>query len=128
VELARLSETGRALELLQEAKAIAPEDVLVASELGTLKLRLNLPSDALTELTRVLAARPRDPHAAAQRGEALLALKFPGPAAEDFERALNLDRCQFEAHRGLKRLNANHYVPTNCGYSTRQLRELKGER
>jgi tetratricopeptide (TPR) repeat protein len=119
IQLARASDPPRALELLEQARALAPEDPLVPAEIGRIYLGTGRPEDALREFGRALALAPRDPQALNNRGAALLALGLADAARLDFERALEADPCMFEA-----RLNLRRPPAPGCGYTREQLRAL----
>ena len=67
-------------------------------------LRLGKPAQALVAFGRALALSPRSADAFNNRGAALLALDQRQAAREDFERALAIDPCQFDARLNLLRL------------------------
>ncbi len=128
LQLARASAPADALQLLQDAKKLAPSDPAVASETGRMLLLLGRPQDALPEFGRALALSPRDAEAFNNRGAALQALGQAYPARRDFEHALRLDPCQFDARYNL--LVQGIHVPAaeTCRYTPEQQRLLSGER
>jgi tetratricopeptide (TPR) repeat protein len=113
-----LARTGHpaAVRLLEEAKAIAPEDARVAMELGRVYLTTRGPADALPEFGRALAMAPNSPAALSNRGVALLMLNQQDAALRDFERALKMDPCFWEAHYNLKRMGAESRIPRHCRF------------
>jgi len=121
IQLARVAGPERALELLREALALAPEDPQVASEMGRLYLESGRAPGALAEFGRALALEPRNPRALSNRGVALQALGQTEAARRDFERALSLDPCLFEA-----RLNLREGPGPGCRYTPEQRRALTG--
>jgi tetratricopeptide (TPR) repeat protein len=124
LELARVLPAERGLDLLREAKRIAPDDPRVASELGNLHLRQSHASLALGEFGRAVALAPGDAQARNNRGVALMAVGFRDHAIIDFEKALELDPCLFDAHRNLRRLGRAAAIPRKCTFNPEQLREL----
>ncbi len=121
IQFARASDPPRALELLEQARAQAPEDPQVPAETGRIYLQTGRFDDALREFGRALALAPRDPQALNNRGAALLALGQAEAARFDFKRALEIDPCLFEA-----RLNLRLPPAPGCRYTSEQLRALKG--
>jgi hypothetical protein len=120
VQLARALPAEQALAVLEAAKKIAPEDPLIASELGRTYLVLRQPAQALAEYGRALAANPGSASAISNRGTALAMLKQDEAARADFERALQLDPCSFEARVNLKALGVPTQAPTNCRLTPEQ--------
>ncbi|MEO7653796.1 MAG: tetratricopeptide repeat protein, partial [Bryobacteraceae bacterium] len=104
IQLARVSEPPRALEILRDAKNLAPEDPRVASELGRVHLEMKNPARALQEYGRALALDPNDARAVSNRGAVLLLLAQKEAARADFERALRMDPCLADARNNLSRL------------------------
>lgn len=121
LQLARAVGGERALQLLREARALAPEDPQVASEMGRIYLESGKAPEALAEFGRALALEPRDPRALSNRGAALLALGQTEAARRDFERALAIDPCLFES-----RLNLRAGPGPGCRYTPDQQRALGG--
>ncbi len=124
IQLSRVVERQRGLEVLLEARSMAPENALVAGELARRYLLLGRPAQALPEFGRALALAPRDPLAHAGRGLALLLLGQSGPAKEDFTRALELDPCLFDARFNLLQLGVPTREPDHCRYTDVQRRAL----
>ena len=122
IQLARAVSGERAVQLLKEARALAPNDPAVATEMGQLDLELGRAPEALAEFGRALALAPRDPRALNNRGTALLALGQAEAARRDFHRALDLDPCLFEA-----RLNLRIGPGPGCRYTPEQQRALGGQ-
>ena len=104
IQLARQLPPAGALELLAEARRLAPADPAVATETGKVLLAANLPAQALAEFGRALALDPRDPRNYNNRGVALEALGQTEAAKQDFVRALKLDPNLATARENLSRL------------------------
>ncbi|HET8548329.1 MAG TPA: tetratricopeptide repeat protein [Bryobacteraceae bacterium] len=104
IHLARNVSPERAVRLLEQAKAIAPNDAAVASELGRAWIAAGQPARALSEFGRALALEPNDAEALSNRGVALLLLGQSDAARHDFERALARDPCLFAARLNLQRI------------------------
>lgn len=127
LQLARVSGDNRALELLDRAKALAPDDPRVASEKGKRLLATGRPAEALAEFGRALALDPQSAPAYNNRGAALLALGQTEAAKADFGRALERDPCLFDAYWNLARLGERRLPPKACGFSPKQFRDLEHE-
>lgn len=123
IQLSRAAGGDEALQLLQQAKSLAPDDPRVAAELGKTLLSANRPQDALSEFGRSLALDPRNSQAFNNRGVALEILHQDAAARADFERALKLDPCSFDARYNLLTLGTRTLEPGECRYTTEQ-REL----
>ncbi|HXB71357.1 MAG TPA: tetratricopeptide repeat protein [Candidatus Acidoferrales bacterium] len=91
IQLARALPAAKALELLNQARGLAPYDPAVAAETGKVLLLEGQPEAALEEFGRALALAPRDARNLNNRGVALQALGQTEAARQDFERALELD-------------------------------------
>lgn len=126
IQLARAEEPKRALELLEQARQIAPDDPRIPSEEGRIYLSAGRPDRALVEFGRALALQPRNPDALNNRGAALLALNQRDAARSDFERALAIDPCEFNARVNLQHLGARSQVPAACNFSAEQIAVLRG--
>lgn len=120
LQLARATGGERAIELVEQARALAPDDPSVPSELGRLQLEAGRPEAALAEFGRALALAPNDPKALNNRGTALAALGQHEAARADFERALARDPCLFDALLNLRRT-----PPAGCRYTPEQARALR---
>jgi len=114
VQLARASPPDRALDLLEEARRIEPENSRVATEMGRVYLTQGKPGEALREFGRVVAALPNDPSALNNRGVALLALGMKDHAVADFRKAVELQPCLGEAWDNLRKAGAVHGGPDGC--------------
>lgn len=125
IQLARAVEPARAIEILEGAQRIAPDNALVPSEEGRIYLSLGKPDLALMAFGRALALQPRSADALNNRGAALLALDQRQAAQADFERALAIDACQFDARLNLERLGVAIAPPPGCKFS-REQRTLLG--
>jgi len=124
LQLARASDAASAIELLREAARLAPEDPRPQAALGRRLLELQRPGEALAAFGRALALAPRDPLAYNNRGVALLLLGQRDAAREDFERALRLDACLFDARLNLLRMGVTIEAPGGCRYTVAQREAL----
>jgi hypothetical protein len=106
IQLARAVPPPEALELLAEARKLAPNDPEVATEAGRALMAEGQPAQALAEFGRALALQPRDARNFNNRAVALAGLGQIEAARADFERALALDPTLGEARENLKRLPA----------------------
>ncbi|MCU1260567.1 MAG: repeat-containing protein, partial [Bryobacterales bacterium] len=104
VQLSRTAPADEALDLLLQAKTIAPKDAGIASELGVLWLKLGKGQNALMEFGRALALEPHSPSALVNRGAGLLALGQDKAALHDFEAALAIDPCNQSARINVESL------------------------
>ncbi|HEY2018209.1 MAG TPA: tetratricopeptide repeat protein [Bryobacteraceae bacterium] len=101
IQLARALPAAKALELLSQARDLAPYDPAVATEMGKTLLSEGQPDAALPEFGRALALDPRDAQNFNNRGVALAALGQNEAARADFERALQIDPHLAEARQNL---------------------------
>ncbi|QOY91130.1 tetratricopeptide repeat protein [Paludibaculum fermentans] len=124
-QLARVVQPAQAVELMEEAKRLAPEDAAVATDLGLSYLRANKPEVALGEFGRALALDPNSAMAIHNRGMALLLLGQADAAKGDFARALEKDPCLFDAHWNLRRLGVVRTMPSGCAWTRRQAELLQ---
>ncbi len=104
IQLARNVGTAEALELLEQARLIAPDDPAVAAETGRVLLAAGRPGEALAQFGRALALAPRDANNYNNRGVALQALGQTEAARADFKRALELDPGLTAARENLRKL------------------------
>ncbi|HTS30469.1 MAG TPA: tetratricopeptide repeat protein [Bryobacteraceae bacterium] len=104
IQLARALPAPHALEVLAQARTLAPGDPAVAAETGKTLLAAGRPEAALQEFGRALALDPRDPRNLNNRGVALAAMGQTEAARADFERALSLDPSLAEARANLQKL------------------------
>ncbi len=125
IQLARAVDPSRALELLDQARRIAPEDPRVSAEQGRIYLSMGQPDQALVAFGRALALTPHSAEAFNNRGAALLALEQRQAARDDFERALTIDPCQLDARLNLLRLGKRTPAPPGCNYSAEQAKALR---
>ncbi|HYO81942.1 MAG TPA: tetratricopeptide repeat protein, partial [Bryobacteraceae bacterium] len=115
VWLARVGSADEARHHLLHAQKIAPDDALVASELGRLELAAGRPAEALVHFGRALALSPNHAQAIANRGVAFLLLGQRDAARADFEQALRLDPCSAEARHNLREIGIKvESAPDNC--------------
>ncbi len=119
-QLARVLPAEQAVELLEQARALAPDDAGVATDLGVALLRAQKPQLALSEFGRALALEPGSAAAVHNRGLALLMLGQKEAAEADFRRALEKDACLFDAHLNLRRLGARVEAPAGCRWTRAQ--------
>jgi tetratricopeptide (TPR) repeat protein len=106
IQLARALPAAAALEVLAQARNLAPYDPAVAAETGKTLLAEGQPEAALQEFGRALALDPRDARNLNNRGVALEALGQTEAARADFERALRIDPGLTEARQNLLKLPA----------------------
>jgi hypothetical protein len=104
IQLARAVEPAEALEILAQARQMAPEDPRVAAEVGRVLLSEGQAGAALEEFSRALTLEPGNPQNYNNRGVALEAIGQPWAARADFERALQLDPGFREARENLQKL------------------------
>ncbi len=104
IHLARDVAPPEALQLLADARALAPGDPHIATETGKLLLSQGRAAAALGEFGRALALNPRDAANFNNRGAALAALGQNDAARQDFERALALDPTLASARQNLQAL------------------------
>jgi Flp pilus assembly protein TadD len=104
VQLARAVPAAEALDLLADARRLAPNDPEVAAETGKILLSEGQPVGALEEFGRALALDPRDARNFNNRGVALDALGQTDAARQDFERALRIEPGLTEARQNLEKL------------------------
>jgi hypothetical protein len=125
LQLARASDPAAAIEILNAARTIAPEDPRVASAIGGRLVEAGKPAEALAEFGRALALEPANPMALNNRGVALLQLGQTEVAKRDFERALELEPCQFDARLNLLRIGVRT-KGGGCRYPPEQAAALAG--
>jgi protein O-mannosyl-transferase len=110
--------------LLEEAKKLDPENPRVATELGRAYVQSGHPEQALSEFGRALALAPNSPEALSNRGVALLLLRQSDAARQDFERALKVEPCFWDARYNLKRMGVSKPPPASCLYTPWQQQML----
>jgi tetratricopeptide (TPR) repeat protein len=123
--LARGGTKPDAVELLERAKQLDPDNAEVASQLGRAYLNRGGPDRALPEFGRALALAPNSPEGLSNRGVALLLLKQTDAARQDFERALKIEPCFWDARYNLKRMGVDTAIPANCRYTPVQRQMLE---
>jgi protein O-mannosyl-transferase len=106
IQLSRALPAGRALELLNEARELAPNDPEIAAEIGQRLLAEGQPDAALPEFARALGLNPKDARSFNNRGVAFQQLGQIEAARADFNRALELDPSLNEARQNLAKLPA----------------------
>lgn len=124
IQLSRALDPADALGQLQIAQRMAPADPRVFSEQGRVWLELGRPGEALAAFGRVLALAPRDANAVNNRGVALQALGQTDAARLDFERALRLDPCLFDARLNLRRVGGTP-PPASCRFTPGEAAQLR---
>ena len=87
-------------------------------------LLLGRPQDALPEFGRALALSPRDAEAFNNRGVALQALGQAYPARRDYEHALQIDPCLFDARYNLVSQGVPVPPAGGCRFTPEQQRQL----
>ena len=105
IQLARALPSAQAIELLAEARGLAPQNAAIAAETGRILLSEGRADAALAEFGRALALAPRDARYLNNRGVALEALGQTEAARGDFERALRIDPNLHEARENLVNLH-----------------------
>jgi tetratricopeptide (TPR) repeat protein len=123
-QLAALLPAPQAVELLNEAARLRPEDAAIPSDIGMAWLRAGDPAQALEAFGRALAIDPGSAIHTHNRGLALLLLGQSDAARADFERALELDPCLFDALWNLRRLGVIRVTPPGCRYTPERGRKL----
>ncbi len=104
LQLARALPAAQGLEVLAQAREMAPMDPAVAAEAGRILLAEGQADGALAEFGRALALDPRNALYLNNRGVALEALGQTEAARGDFERALAIDPRLGEAKINLQNL------------------------
>jgi tetratricopeptide (TPR) repeat protein len=87
--------------LLREARAVAPHDPDVTTELGVFYLQRAEPERALRLFDEALGGNAQRPQALANRGAALFLLGRREEAIGDWRSALTQDPCNFDARNNL---------------------------
>ncbi len=106
IQLARAVPPEQALQLLAQARALAPQDPAVPAEAGKVLLAEGRADQALGEFGRALALDPRDARNYNNRGVALAALGQTEAACTDFLHALRIDPRLDEARANLRNLRS----------------------
>ena len=106
IQLARALPAAQALEVLAQARDVAPNDPAIAAEIGKTLLAEGQPDGALTEFGRALALDPRNALYLNNRGVALEQLGQTEAARADFERALQIDPSLTAARENLQKVTA----------------------
>jgi len=123
-QLAALLPTPQAVELLNEAAKLRPDDAAIPSDTGLAWLRAGDPAQALEAFGRALAIDPASAIHMHNRGLALLLLGQLDAARADFERALERDPCLFDALWNLRKLGVTRPPPPSCRYTPERRRLL----
>ena len=127
IQLARALRGPAALEVLKAANQLAPNDRLVAQELGRVYVEMSQPAKALGEFGRELALAPNDPQALTNRGVALMLLSQTDAAKQDFARALQIDPCLYEARLNASRTGVPLPPAAACKFSDEQRAALNAQ-
>ncbi len=114
IQLSRALPADQAIEVLEKARRLAPEDARVQTELGRRYLETGEPGRSLEAFGRALALEPGNPAAWNNRGVALLALGQRDAARQDFENALKRDPCFDPAYENLAKLGVSAIPPGHC--------------
>ena len=104
IQLARAVPPPEALQLLEEARRIAPRDPAIATEAGRTLLAAGNPAAALGQFGRALALDPRDAANYSNRGVVLAALGQTEAARRDFQRALEISPGLTSAAENLRKM------------------------
>jgi tetratricopeptide (TPR) repeat protein len=104
VRLSEFVRAGEALELLSQAREIAPHDPEIPARIGKIRLKELQPDAALDELSRAVALDPKNAENFNNRGVAFAMLGATEPARADFQHALELDPALNEARTNLQKL------------------------
>ena len=83
-------------------------------------------AEALAAFGRALALSPSDALALNNRGVALFSLGQVDAARQDFERALKVEPCQFDARLNLRKIGVQTKGSPECRYTPEQLQQLDG--
>ena len=126
----RLEHEGRledALQLLERALRLAPEDIGVRNALSLCLQRLDRPAEALHHVDRLLEAHPELGFAHANRGNALIALGALGKARQSHLRALELDPDNLAAQGALASIATHRGAHDEArGWARKVLARLPG--
>ena len=101
LSVAQLRQGKGALEALQHAAQLLPEDAEAHGNLGSELYRAQRWPQALASLERALELNPRDLNALIEVANTLRALSRPGEAQPLYERALQIDPNEAEARNNL---------------------------
>ena len=116
-----------ALQLLERALRLAPEDIGVQNALSLCLQRLDRPAESLHHVDRLLKAHPELGFAHANRGNALIALGALGQARQSHLRALELDPDNLAAQVALASIATHRGAHEEArGWARRVLARLPG--
>ena len=121
-----LSNRTKRSRLLERAKDNESGFASGCFRVGQAYLTSGEPGKALGEFGRALAMAPDNPQALSNRGVALLMLKQTAAAKSDFERALEIDPCAFEARLNALRMGLHPAPAPQCRYSEEERKALSG--
>jgi tetratricopeptide (TPR) repeat protein len=105
-----LKRGAEALECLDKARALAPEDINILNQHANMLLSLDRPGDALAEFQQVLARNPRHVEARIACGLAQAALGLPEQALAEFDAALAPGHPMVQFNRGVALLKLGRYA------------------
>lgn len=107
IQLAHDLRAADALDVLAEARRLAPQDPRIAAETGRVLLTQGQAEAALEEFSHAVAVDPHDAENFNGRGVAFGMLGQTAAARSDFEHALELDPELEEARENLRKLSDN---------------------
>jgi tetratricopeptide (TPR) repeat protein len=113
LQLSRALDFRSALQVLDRAEVLAPDDPRPSEEKGVRLLHSKRPDLALVQFERALALRPQDSESLNNRAVALSLLGRRDAAIEDLRHALKINPCLAPARRNLERLGG--VPPSPCG-------------
>jgi len=127
-------ERAEQFRLLQQARALDPDNPEIAAGIGVFHLQTGNAELALEEFERVLQQKPPDAQALVNHGAALYLTGEIRRAEQQFRRALELDPCNFDARNNLAlmaaqqgdraRLHRLAEPPARCGFTPEQRQTL----
>jgi hypothetical protein len=110
LHLARASDPAAAVDILNYAESLAPDNPELSEEKGTKFLEAGLPDMALREFDRALALRPAYLPAMNNRGIALSLAGSRDKAVESFEQVLAINPCWSSARSNLAKLGVTSKI------------------
>ncbi len=126
IQYARQLPPAQALDALNALERFAPGYPQTASEQGRIWLELGNAPNALVAFGRALALEPANARAVNNRGVALERMGQGEAAVADFQRALSMNPCLYDAHLNLKRLGRPVPSSAACPYTPLQKKALEG--
>ncbi len=135
LEMRGAASEAERLELLEQARALEPENSVPLAELGVFHLRRNEPAKALEAFEQAQRLAPEDPQIRSNIGSSLWLLRRPAESVEAFRTALALDPCNFDARSNLllvlramgatSELSELAAAPSDCRFSAAQREALE---